>query len=72
MKTEFIGRVGRSGDFIMLSEMPFSLKQEALRRLHAGDFKAAKALHDQWMASHAPRSFDPTQPTDIYTLLGDG
>lgn len=56
----------------MLSELPFSLKQEALKRLHAGDFKAAKALHDQWMASHAPHKFDATQPTDIYTLLGDG
>ncbi len=55
----------------MISELPFRLKQEALRRLHAGDFKAAKALHDQWMMNQAPQKFNPSANIDIYFLLGD-
>ncbi|MDF1759755.1 MAG: hypothetical protein P1U40_04375 [Coxiellaceae bacterium] len=55
----------------MISDLPFSLKQEALRRLHAGDFKAAKALHDQWLMNKAPHKYDPNKNIDIYCLLGD-
>lgn len=47
----------------MMSELPFDVKQEALRRLQQGDFKAAKALHDQWVNSQNRPSREPAKNT---------
>ena len=47
----------------MLSELPFDVKQEALRRLQQGDFKAAKALHDQWLTSQKKAIREPFNNT---------
>jgi hypothetical protein len=43
----------------MVSELPYKVRMQVMKKLYVGNFSSAKAIHDHWMAEHMPHKYDP-------------